>query len=104
LRGLARFIHRKRAPVPRRPHPTAKGVLTVIALLLAAIVFKQYVSPDAVALAQGQFAGVQYGGHSQGVDSFFDPRTGEVWVYELSGALFKKFRLTKLGQPLTVEK
>jgi hypothetical protein len=36
--------------------------IRVIALLLAAIAFKQYVSPDAVALAQGQFAGEQFPG------------------------------------------
>jgi hypothetical protein len=54
-----------------------KAVLTVIALLLAAIVFKQYASPDAVALAQGPFAGVQFTGRGSGYRSFFDTRTGE---------------------------
>jgi hypothetical protein len=48
--------------------------LRVIALLLAAIAFKRYVSPDAVALAQGQFAGEQF----PGALSFVDTRTGEI--------------------------
>jgi hypothetical protein len=74
-----------------------KAVLTVIALLLAAIVFKQYFSPDAVALAQGQFAGVQFTAE-RGSYSFFDTRTGEVFRYY--GAVIEKHRLTKLGQPL----
>jgi hypothetical protein len=37
-----------------------KGVLTVIAVLLAVIACKQYVSPDAVVQAQGAFARVQF--------------------------------------------
>ena len=37
-----------------------KGVLTVIAVLLGVIALRPYVSPDAVAHAQGSFAGVQY--------------------------------------------
>jgi hypothetical protein len=81
-----------------------KAVLTLIALLLAAIVFKQYVSPDAVALAQGQFAGVQFAGPGGLDHDFFDPRTGELWEYNGDGTLFHKFRVTKLGQPLVKEK
>ena len=81
-----------------------KAVLTVIALLLAAIVFKQYVSPDAVALAQGQFAGVQYGGFSGSNYSFFDTRTGEVSAYYNDGTVQLKHRVTKLGQPSVIEK
>jgi hypothetical protein len=37
-----------------------KGVLTVIAVLLGVIALRPYVSPDAVAHAQGSFAGVQW--------------------------------------------
>ena len=57
-----------------------KGVLTVIAALLAVITFRPYVSPDAAAQAQGPVAGVQYGDY--GGDNFFDTRTGELWRYD----------------------
>jgi hypothetical protein len=79
-----------------------KGVLTVIAVLLGVIELKQYVSPDTVAHAQGAYAGLQFGaaGHDQ---QFFDPRTGEIWYYSGS-TLYNHLRLTKLGQPLVVEK
>ena len=82
-----------------------KAVLTVIALLLAVIAGKTVISPEATASAQGAFAGVQY---TNGGLSFFDSRTGEVWEYNYQspaqGVQFmRKFRLTKLGQPLAVE-
>jgi hypothetical protein len=80
-----------------------KAVLTVIALLLAAIVFKQYISPNAVALAQGPFAGVQYSS-DRGGPTFFDTRTGEVWAYYIEGTVRNKYRVSKLGQPLVIEK
>ena len=38
--------------------------------------------------------------------SFFDSRTGEIWFYDRYADGVKlggKWRLTKLGQPLTVE-
>jgi hypothetical protein len=72
-----------------------KGVLTVIAVSLAAIALKQYVSPDVVQ-AQSGFAGVQYatmGGHEE----FFDTRTGDIWEY-LNGRATSQFKLTRLGQ------
>jgi hypothetical protein len=80
-----------------------KGVLTVIAVLLAVIAFKQYVSPDAVVQAQGAFAGVQYTG-SPAWDSFFDVRTGEVYGYFEGKVLQRHYRLTTLGaSPVTVK-
>jgi hypothetical protein len=84
-----------------------KGVLTVIAVLLAVIALKQYVSPDAVAQAQGTFAGVLPMGDITNVVSFsggfFDTRSGEIWVY-IDGKLYHKFQLTKLGQPVVKDK
>ena len=79
-----------------------KGVLTVIAILLAMVVLKQYVSPETVVQAQGAFAGVQFA-QSAGYPYFFDTRTGEIFGYSVPG-VFQKYRLTKLGSPLVVEK
>jgi len=75
-----------------------KGVLTIIAVLLGVIALRPYVSPDAVAHAQGSFTGVQYSGPSN-VYSFFDPRTGEVYAYFSDAGPTAHFRLTKLGAP-----
>ena len=90
-----------------RIDPYTKAVLTVIALLLAVIAFKEYINPDSTAHAQGAFAGVQYSGPIQ---SFFDTRTGEVYEYRGDGGLAsgsqltRQYRLVKLGQPLVKEK
>jgi|HubBroStandDraft_6_1064221.scaffolds.fasta_scaffold4432775_1 hypothetical protein len=77
-----------------------KGVLTVIAVLLGVIAIRPYVSPDAVAHAQGSFAGVQFAS-SEGIHfSFFDSRTGEVWNY-VNWKPMTSWRLHQLGQPMT---
>ena len=78
----------------------AKGVLTVIAILLGVIALRLYVSPDAVAHAQTTFASVEYGGGAvNGSAEFFDTRTGEILIY-FRGKLSRRLRLTKLGEPL----
>ena len=79
-----------------------KGVLTVIAFLLAMIAFKQYVSPDSVVRADGSFAGVQYS-TSNGYNYFFDTRTGQIWEYYNPNNP-SHYRLTKLGAPLLEQK
>ena len=79
-----------------------KGVLTVIAVPLGVIALRPYVSPDAVAHAQGSFAGLQFA--SDCTYCFFDARTGEVSAYYLGGETRGRFRVTKLGAPLVVEK
>jgi hypothetical protein len=56
-----------------------KGVLTVIAVLLAVIALRPYVSPGAVAHAQGSLAGVQIWYGDVASPKFFDARTGDVW-------------------------
>jgi hypothetical protein len=80
-----------------------KGVLTVIAVLLAVIALRPYVNPDAVAHAQGQFAGVEFSAGPGGLN-FFDTKTGEIWGYNNAGPYKEKFRLTKVGGPLASEK
>lgn len=87
--------------------PYAKVVLTVIALALVTIACNQYINPKTSASAQGPFAGLQAGSANEAF--FFDTRTGELWVYYVglnegsTGHFRRKFRLTRLGQPLTVE-
>ena len=96
-----------------KPNLYTKSVLTVIALALTAIACNQYIEPKVTAQAQsGQFAGVQFAGPN--ALSLFDSRTGEIWLYRTegyhssnlnvnAGSLISKFRVNKLGQPLTVE-
>jgi hypothetical protein len=80
-----------------------KAVLTIIAVMVTVIASNQLISPR-VATAQGTFAGLQFtsgGGYSY----FFDSRTGEIWSYSIGdGKMQAKRRVTKLGQPLQVEK
>jgi hypothetical protein len=80
-----------------------KAVLTVIALLLTVIALRPYVSPDAVAQAQGTFTGVEFSAGPGGLN-FFDTRSGEIWGYSSAGPFSDKLRLTRLGQPLIKEK
>ena len=81
-----------------------KGVLTVIAVLLAVIAFRPYVSPEAVVQAQWSFAGVQFAFDGCGdCYSWFDTRTGEIWSYQGTHSPSKS-RLTKLGSPVVREK
>jgi hypothetical protein len=75
-----------------------KAVLTVIAVFLGMLVFKQYVRPDVVAQAQGGFAGVQVS-PQQGQAYVFDSRTGDIVWYDGPKVLVHR-RLAKVGQPL----
>ena len=82
-----------------------KSVLSVIAVLLAMIVFKQYANPNAAVQAQGGFGSLQFA--SSCVKCFFDTRTGEIWEYGGNGDLYSfthKYRLTSPGQTLVREK
>jgi hypothetical protein len=80
-----------------------KGVLTVIAVLLGVIALRPYVSPDAVAHAQGSLSGVQVWYGDVASPKFFDPRTGDVWGYS-TGKPESRYRLTGVGAPLVKEK
>jgi hypothetical protein len=68
-------------------------------VLLGVIALRPYASPDAVAHAQGAFAGVQFSGEG-GTYDFFDTRTGEVYDYDDITGLQRHVRLMKLGAPL----
>jgi hypothetical protein len=74
----------------------------VIAVLLGAMVARDYARPEVVE-AQGAFSGVQVSPQN-GAPFLFDSRTGEiVWYFE-NGKIAAQWRLTKPGQPLIVEK
>jgi len=98
-----------------KPDLYTKAVLTVIALMLTVIACKTVITPTTTASAQGPFAGVQFVVDRGGFE-FFDQRTGEVWEYFGSdgrlqsggtsfktGQLARTLKLTKPGQPMTVE-
>lgn len=86
-----------------------KTALTVIAIMLTVIAAKTLLSPETTASAQGPFAGVQ----ANAGYSFFDTRSGELWFYNdgyslqprkySNAQLAAKYRVAKLGQPLTLE-
>ena len=74
-----------------------KGVLTVIAALLALMVVREYVGPVGLVQAQGAFVGVQ----ALSWNVFFDSRTGEIWIYNGGdGPPTEKHRLTMPGGPM----
>src|ERR1035441_9094287 len=58
-----------------------KTILTLIALLLAAIAFKPIVQPQPVA-AQGAFTGAQFSASATNLWAV-DTKTGDVWVYDI---------------------
>jgi hypothetical protein len=83
-----------------KPDLYTKTILTVIALMLTVIACKTVLSPETTVSAQGPFVGLQYVGHGD----FFDARTGEAfWYDDGSGRLIRRSKLTKLGEPMTVE-
>jgi hypothetical protein len=79
-----------------------KTILTVIALLLAAMVLKPMFNPKPV-MAQGSFSGIQFnavGGELYSVDT----RTGDVWGWNIeNGQIIRHAKLIKIGQPLSTQ-
>jgi hypothetical protein len=87
-----------------KPDLYTKAVLTVTAAALVALAANQYINPKATAQAQGAAGELKFSDGNPGVVTFFDGRTGEVVEYLPSGQVSRKWRLTKVGQPLLVEK
>jgi hypothetical protein len=94
-----------------KPDLYTKAVLTVIALLLAVIAYKAVIRREPALSAQpAPFAGVEFT-RGNGILTFFDTRTGEIWDYDtyysddrrVYGHALRKFTLTKLGEPVGVE-
>jgi hypothetical protein len=73
-----------------------KTILTIIALLLAVILLKPVLLPQA-ALASGNYAGVQFS-YSQGNHAFFDGNTGDVWEYGDHGNFKSHYRVKEFGK------
>jgi hypothetical protein len=93
-----------------KPDLYTKAVLTVVAAMLVVIGYKSIVKPETTAYAAETFAGLQFSVDSGHGYSFFDPRTGEISSYTWrpsegtnKAALAWQYRLTKIGDPLTVE-
>jgi hypothetical protein len=85
-----------------KPDLYTKTVLSVIAIMLSVIAGNQYIHPTTTVQAQGgQFAGVQYSTFPGGGHSFFDPRTGDIWVYQIANNVLKLFghgKVTRFGE------
>jgi hypothetical protein len=79
-----------------------KTILTIIALMLTVIALRTLLTPDKVAHAQTSFAGLQVSSAGTGAPhtSFFDPTTGDLFVYYQFNAPPDHFRISKLGLPL----
>jgi hypothetical protein len=82
----------------------AQGQLdhVISARLLTVIACGPLISPDTTVSAQSApFAGVQFTANGS-LQSFFDTRTGDLWMYEATSKEWTYFgRVTKLGQPVT---
>jgi FlaG/FlaF family flagellin (archaellin) len=79
-----------------------KAILTVIAVMLTVIALRPLVSPESASAQAGAFTGIQYS-HAQGDYTFFDSRTGDIWVYVADGTILTS-RVTKLGAPLLTKR
>jgi hypothetical protein len=73
-----------------------KTIVTLIALFLAVLVFKPMFQPQA-ALAEGNFAGIQFS-YSGGNHAFFDARSGDVWEYGDNGKFHQHYKVSELGK------
>ena len=73
-----------------------KIILTLVALLLAVSVLRPILQPQA-AMAQGNFAGVQFS-YSAGNHAFFDSRSGDVWEYGDNGHFKQHYKVREFGK------
>jgi hypothetical protein len=73
-----------------------KTILTLIALLLAVIVLKPILEPQA-AMAQGNYGSLQFS-YSGGNHAFFDTRSGDVWEYGDNGQFRQHYKIQELGK------
>jgi hypothetical protein len=73
-----------------------KTILTLIAVLLAVFTLKPILQPQAV-MAQGAFAGIQFG-YNGGNHAFFNTNTGDVWEYGDHGNFRNHYKVRELGK------
>jgi len=73
-----------------------KTILTIIAVLLAAMLLRPIVQPQP-ALADGSFGHIQFS-FSGGNHAFFDTRSGEVWEYGDHGNYRTHYKVREFGK------
>jgi len=73
-----------------------KTILTIIALLLAVVALKPILQPQS-AMAQGGFAGIQFG-YGGGNHAFFNVNSGDVWEYGDHGDFRNHYKVRELGK------
>jgi hypothetical protein len=73
-----------------------KTIITIIALLLAVIALKPLLLPQP-ALANGNYAGIQFS-YSGGNHAFFNANTGDVWEYGDHGNFRNHYKINELGK------
>jgi hypothetical protein len=81
-----------------------KTILTIIALLLAVIVLKPFVTPS-IANAQTSLNGIQVSFGGTGL-WFFDTKTGDIWVYSMQDLsdVTHVGKIVELGKPIVTDK
>ena len=67
-----------------------KTILTLILLVLVAIALKPIFQPPA-AQAAGNFGSIQFS-YSNGESSFFDTRSGDVWIHDSNAHYRQHYR------------
>jgi len=73
-----------------------KTILTIIALFLAVFTLQPILQPHAV-MAQGGFAGIQFGYNGTN-HAFFNTNTGNVWEYGDRGNFRNHYGVTEFGK------
>ena len=73
-----------------------KTILTLVALLLAVIVMKPILQPQA-AMADGPYGSIQFS-YSGGNHAFFDTRSGDVWEYGDNGHFKQHYKVHEFGK------
>ena len=73
-----------------------KIILTLVAVLLAVMVLKPILQPQA-AMADGPYGGVQFS-YSGGNHAFFNANTGDVWEYGDNGKFKQHYKVHELGK------
>ena len=75
-----------------------KTILTLILLFLALIALKPIFQPPA-AQAAGNYGSIQFS-YSNGEASFFDTRSGDVWIHDNNGHYRQHYRVNQWGKDL----
>jgi hypothetical protein len=88
---------RKLGGIRMRIDRYTKTILTIIALLIAVIVLKPILQPQATLADDRDYARVQFS-YSGGNHAFFDTRTGDVWEYGDKGQFRQHYKVHEFGK------